>query len=170
MQFQIGDQVVHPVHGVGTVTTFSTQWFVGAVARPYYQVTHLRATAWVPVDEKGQTVLRRIASKNYLKGCRKLLKSAPVPLSKNRQLRLHTIAHQLEVRSLASLCRIVRDLRAESRQKPLGSIEGGLLHKALQAVCDEWAASEGITSQHALAEIEALLQETVPNQPTAIKS
>ena len=170
MQFQIGDQVVHPVHGVGTITTFSTQRFVGAIARHYYEVTHPRATVWVPVDEKGQTVLRGIASKGSLKGCRKMLKGAPVPLSKNRQLRQNAIAHHLAGRSLLSLCRIVRDLRAESHQKPLGSIEGELLHKTFQAVCDEWAASAGVTSQFALTEIESLLLRTSPSQPPAIKS
>lgn len=163
MQFQIGDQVVHPVYGVGRITTFSEQRFVGAIARPYYEVTHSRAIAWVPIDEQGQTVLRSIAPKSSLKGCRKLLKGAPVPLSKNRQQRQHTIAHYLEGRSLAALCHIVRDLRAESRLKPLGSIESELLHKTFQALCEEWAASDGVTSQVAIQEIESLLQVTPAN-------
>src|SRR5512140_761317 len=114
MQFQIGDQVVHPIHGVGTITTYSTQHFVGAIARSYYEVKHSRATVWVPIDEKGQTVLRGIASKGSLNSCRKMLKGTPVPLSKNRQLRQSAITHLLEGKSLSSLCRIVRDLGAES--------------------------------------------------------
>jgi len=170
MQFQIGDQVIHRVHGVGTITAFSTQRFVGAIARNYVQVTHPRATVWVPIDEKGQTVLRGIASKGSLKSCRKMLKGAPVSLSKNRQLRQNAIAHRLEGGSLLSLCGIVRDLRAESQQKPLGSVEGALLQKTFKAVCDEWAASEGVTSQFALTEIESLLLKTPPSQPPSIKS
>jgi CarD family transcriptional regulator len=169
MQFQIGDQVVHPVHGVGTITTFSKQRFVGAIARPYYEVTHRRATVWVPVDERGLTVLRGIASKDSLKSCRKLLKSPPVPLVKNRQQRQHEIAQRLEGRSLPSLCRIVRDLRGASRLKPLGATESDLLHKTFQALCDEWAASDGVTSKLALDEIESLLQVTPSSQPLPIR-
>jgi CarD family transcriptional regulator len=168
MQFQVGDQVVHPVHGVGTITAFSKQRFIGAIARSYYEVTYRSATVWVPVNEQGQSVLRGIASKNSLKSCRRLLKSPPVPLVKNRQQRQREIAQRMGARSLLSLCRIVRDLSAAGREKPLGSIESNLLHKTFQALCEEWAASDGVTSKLALDEIESLLQVTPSHQSLSI--
>lgn len=169
MKFQIGDQVVHPVHGVGTITTFSNQRFVGDIARSYYQVKNQRVTVWVPVDDQGLSVLRGIASKDSLKDCRRLLKSPAVALVKNRQVRQHDTVQPMENKSLPALCKIVRDLRAVSRQKPLGSTDSELLHKTSQALCDEWAAAEGVTSQFALAEIEALLQSKSPSQLSAIR-
>ncbi len=159
IEFQIGDQVVHPVHGVGIVKTFSKQRFAGAKAQRYYEVTNPRVTVWVPINEQGLTVLRGVASKNNLKSCRRLLKSPPVPLGRNPQVRKHEIAHRLERRLLPSLCRLVRDLRAESRQKPLGITENELLEKTFQALCDEWAASDGVTPKRALDEIESLLRQ-----------
>ncbi len=164
MQFQIGDQVVHPVHGVGTVANFSKQRFAGAKAQRYYVVTSRRFTVWAPVNEQGLSVLRGVASKNSLKSCRRLLKSPPVPLGKNPQMRKREIAHRLKDRLLPSLCRLVRDLRAESRQKPLGPAESELLQKTFQALSDEWAASDGVTSQSALVEIESLLRGAHPTR------
>jgi CarD family transcriptional regulator, regulator of rRNA transcription len=158
IKFQIGDLVVHPVHGVGTVTTFSKQSFTGARAQDYYEVTNPRITVWVPIDEQGSSVLREVASKNSLKDCRRLLKSRPVPLSKNPKTRKRELDGRSDVRLLPGLCELVRDLWAESRQKALGRVESDLFRKKFKALCDEWAASEGVPLQTALNEIESLLQ------------
>ncbi|MBI5305720.1 MAG: hypothetical protein HY868_26565 [Chloroflexi bacterium] len=158
MQFQIGDMVVHPVHGVGTIMTFSKQQLFEK-AYDYYQVIAGNVTVWVPINDQGTTVLRKIASKESLNECRKLLRRRPVPLDRDRKIREVEIAHLLKGRLLPALCETVRDLKAHSQQKPLGRIEGELLKKAFKALCDEWAASDGVTPKTALGEIESLLQE-----------
>lgn len=149
---------MHPVHGVGTVKTLSKQNFNGDKAQSYYEVTNPRITVWVPIDEQGATVLREVASKDSLKSCRKLLKSRPIPLGKNPKTRKREIESRSEEKLLPSLCKLVRDLWAESQQKPLGRVEGDLFRKKFKALCDEWAASEGVPFQTALNEIESLLQ------------
>lgn len=158
MQFRIGDQVVHPVYGVGTVKTLTQQRFAGEKMRKYYEVSTRGPTVWVPIDKGGSTVLRKIAPKDSLDDCRRLLQSRPVPFSKNRQMRQLEIANRLEGRLLPALCEIVRDLRAERQRRPLGAVEQGVLRKSYQALCDEWAASAAVTDQTALHEIESLLQ------------
>jgi RNA polymerase-interacting CarD/CdnL/TRCF family regulator len=150
------------------VKTLSKQRFTGAETRQYYEVINERITVWVPIDEHGQTVLRQVASKDSLKGCRRLLKSAPVPLSKNPHIRKSAIAHRLENRLLPALCRIVRDLTAESRRKPLSVTEGELLRRTFRALCDEWAAAEGVTIKTALGEIESLLKSPSPTQTSGM--
>ena len=159
MQFHVGDKVVHPVHGVGTIKTFTKQLFVGEKARQYYEVITGGATIWVPINGQGSTVLRRIGLKNSLTECRRLLRGHPVPLVQNRQLRQLEIANRLKGRALPELCEMVRDLRARSRQRLLGITEDNLLRKISKALCDEWAAVDGVTAQTALYEIESLLQE-----------
>jgi len=159
MQFQVGDKVVHPVHGVGTIKTFTKRLFIGGKARQYYEVITGGATIWVPINGQGSSVLRRIAPKDSLNECRRLLRGRPVPLDKDRQLRQLEIVTRLKGRLLPELCEMVRDLRARSRQKPLGMTEDNLLRKISKALCDEWAAVDGVTAQAALDEIESLLQE-----------
>jgi CarD family transcriptional regulator len=158
MQFHIGDRVVHPVYGVGTVKTFTKQRFAGEKMRKYYEVATGGPTVWVPIDEQGSTVLRGIAAKDSLNECRRVLRGRPVPFAKDRQMRQLEIANRLKDRLLPALCEIVRDLRAQSQQRPLGITEEGLLRKTFKALCDEWAASDGVTNQTALYEIESLLQ------------
>ena len=160
MQFRVGDQVVHPVYGVGRVKTLTQQRFAGEKARKYYEVMAGGLTVWVPIDEEGSTVLRGVAPKDSLDECRRLLKGRPLHFSKDRQVRQLEIASRLEGRLLPALCEIVRDLRADGLRKPLGAGEQALLKKCFKALCDEWAASEAVTEQTALHEIESLLQAT----------
>jgi CarD family transcriptional regulator len=159
MQFRVGDRVVHPIHGVGVVKTFSKQQGSGVDEHDYYQVTTGSATVWVPINAEGFAGLRKIAPKESLPECRKLLKGRPVPLEKNRQLRQLEIAKRLKGSLLPELCGMVRDLRARSRDKPLGITEDNLLRKIYKALGDEWAAVDGVPTQTALHEIESLLQE-----------
>ena len=159
MQLQIGDHVVHPVHGVGTVKTFSQQQFFSDKARAYYQVAVGSVTIWVPSDEQGTSVLRRVAPKESLDECRRLLKRHPVSLDKDRKIRGAEVARLLKDRMLPALCETVRDLTAHGRQKPLGATENELLKRTFKALCDEWAAADGVTAKTALNEIESLLHE-----------
>jgi CarD family transcriptional regulator len=160
MQFQVGDRVVHPVHGVGTVKSITRQRFAGDKALPYYEVVTGGPTVWVPVDIQGLTRLRAIVSKASLAECRRLLLSDPVPLDKNHKLRQVQISTRLKDGSLPARCAIVRDLRARSWSKPLGEAEDALLKRISNAVCDEWAASEGIAVHSAMLEVEALLDKS----------
>lgn len=159
MTFQIGDRVVHPVYGVGTVKMFTEQQFGGTKMRQYYQVTTGGPTVWVPLDEQGHTVLRGIGSKASLGECRGLLAGMPVPFENDRKLRQFEIAARLKGGLMPALCQVVRDLRAWSWGTPLGVAENLLLKKISKALCEEWAASDGVSSMSALHEIEDLLQK-----------
>lgn len=159
MQFQIGDRVVHPVHGVGTIKTFSKQLFIGEKVQEYYQVIAGTATVWVPINDQGSTVLRKIAAKESLNECRRLLKRHPGPLDRDRKIRGLELAQLLKDKLLPALCETVRDLKAYSQQTHLGITESELLKKTFKALCDEWAASDGVTAKIALGEIESLLQQ-----------
>jgi CarD family transcriptional regulator len=160
MQFQIGDRVVHPIHGVGTIMRYSQQQFVGQNTQQYYEVSAGAHSTrlWVPIDEQGSSTLRRIASKHMLGECRRLLGSAPVPFDKDRKVRQVEIAARLKGGLLPALCEMVRDLRARNRKMPLGVTEETLLRKISKSLCDEWAASGDISPASALCEIEDLLR------------
>lgn len=159
MTFQIGDRVVHPVHGVGTVKTLTEQQFGGAPSRRYYEVTTQGPTVWVPIDEQGHAGLRGIASKAILAECRDLLLGDPIPFDNNRHVRELEIATRLKGGILPAMCEMVRDLRARGWGIPLGVAEEKLLRKIYKVLCDEWAVSDGVSPASALHEIEDLLKE-----------
>lgn len=160
MQFQIGDQVVHPLYGVGTVKTVSKQRFGTGSTHHYYEVATNGITVWVPIDEQGATVLRGIASKHSLRECRRLLTEDPVTLGSNYQARQLEIAARLQNGLLPAVCETVRDLRARSARGPLSGTEERILRRIYKALCEEWAASAGVSAETAVNEIEDLLSES----------
>lgn len=160
MEFQVGDRVVHPVHGVGIVKSIKRQQFAGNKAAPYYEVVTGAATVWVPVETEGLPRLRAIVSKASLAECRRLLLSDPIPLDKSHKIRQVEISTRLKDGSLPARCTVVRDLRAYSWTKQLGEVEDALLKRIAHAVCDEWAASAGIAVNLAMIEIETLLDKS----------
>ncbi len=162
MQFQVGDRVVHPVHGVGKVKSITRLRFAGDQALPYYEVVTGAATVWVPVESEGLPRLRAIVSKASLAECRRLLASNPIPLARSHKIRQVEISTRLKDGSFPARCAVVRDLRAHSWTKPLGEVEDALLRRISNAVCDEWAASEGVAARKAMIEIEALLDKSRP--------
>lgn len=167
MQFQIGDQVVHPLHGVGTVKTVSTQRFGAGATHEYYEVATSDSTVWVPMDDRGATVLRGIASRHTLRECGRLLSDDPVTLNRNYQMRQIEIAARLKDGLLPAVCEIVRDLRARSARGPLGGTEERVLKRLYKALCQEWAACAGVSAQTAVNEIEDLLSES--QDPDAVR-
>ncbi|HEX9077567.1 MAG TPA: CarD family transcriptional regulator [Anaerolineae bacterium] len=160
MQFRIGDRVVHPMYGVGTVKSWTEQEFGGGQMREYYEVETDSATVWVPIDGQGATVLRGIASRHSLAECRRLLSSAPVPLDRSQKLRQIEIGSRLKGGLLPALCETVRDLRAFNSGATLPPSDERVLRRIYKALCEEWAASEGVSEQAALHEIEDLLLES----------
>jgi CarD family transcriptional regulator len=157
--FQIGDRVVHPVYGLGTVKTRSEKQFGNALIRQYYEIATNGPTVWVPIDEQGNTVLRGIASKASVAICRVLLLGDPIPFDKQHKIRQLEIIARLKGGLLPAMCEMVRDLRARSWGIPLGATEATLLKKLSTILCDEWAASEGVSPAKASHEIEDLLKE-----------
>ncbi len=159
MQFRVGDRVVHPVHGVVTVQGLSEQRFAGNTPRNYYKVATAGLTVWVPLDDRGTSVLRRLASKDTLSECRRLLKGRPGALDKDRRVRQMEISDRLKNAELTDLSEIVRDLTALGTRQPLGKSEQELLKRARKALSEEWAIVDGVTAATALDEIDALLQD-----------
>jgi len=75
--FGIGEKVVHPHHGVGTITNLVDREFESGNSRRYYEISMLEdATLWVPVDEPGLG-LRKLTSKSELARCELILQGPP---------------------------------------------------------------------------------------------
>lgn len=159
MRFQIGDRVVHPVHGVGTIKSIRQERLVGDEAISYYEVVTGGPTVWVPVNTHGGARLRGISSKASLDECRGILLGHPVRLDKSPRIRQVELTARLKGRLLPAQCAMIRDLRAQSWSRPLSETEQDLLRRISEAVCDEWAASDGVSPTSARREIEDLLRE-----------
>jgi RNA polymerase-interacting CarD/CdnL/TRCF family regulator len=160
MQFNVGDFIVHPTHGVGEIVKIEEKRFTGKETSLYYNITLPNRTLWVPVESEIAAELRPVTARSELGQYRKLLKSPPTPLDTNYQKRHLELVRRLNEGSFRALCEVVRDLTARGWRKPLGQQDTATLKKTRENLVEEWATSAGISRAEAIQEVEALLQTT----------
>jgi CarD family transcriptional regulator len=157
--FEIGDQVVHPQHGVGHIVKLEDREFERGDSRKYYEI-HIPggSTVWVPID-LSNSGLRRLADRRELAQCREILKSDPSPLMEDGRVRQSALITHLKQGTIVAQCEVVRDLSAFVAHKPSYGMITGFLEAMLRVLCQEWAIVEGITISEATSEVHSLLEK-----------
>ena len=158
MSFKVGDRVVHPTYGVGSVVKLETKQLGQQAEHVYYEIATPKSTIWVAVDAH-PTGLRPLTAKSNLVRYRRLLKSAPAPLNRDHHERHLELTERLKQGSFQAKCEIVRDLTAHSWHKRLSEADAALLRLAREGLCQEWAAVKDVSVFEASQEVEELLLE-----------
>jgi CarD family transcriptional regulator len=167
MQFNIGDNVVHPVYGAGHIVRIEAKRFSGKGEHQYYKVMLSRSTLWIPVDKAKTTIeLRLVTTRQDLGQYRALLQRTPEPLEDIKpQLWPKELTLRLKSGTFSAMCEVVRDLTALNEEKPLGATNKTILRKTQEKLCQEWAIAADISVAEAAQEIETLLHATQETEP-----
>jgi len=158
MQFKVGDQVIHPRHGLGHVTNLAIKQFVEGEKRPFYEISFPGSTLWVPLNVSTSGI-RKLTGKSEVVRCRKLLPGPATPLNDDPRLRQTELVEHLKEGTLTAHCEVVRDLTAYGWQKSLSGAMATFLKQTLDVLCQEWSVVEEMSIEEASAEIEALLEK-----------
>ena len=159
MIFDIGDQVVHPQHGVGYVAKVAEKDFEPGVTRRYYEVVIPGSTVWVPMD-LSISGLRKLTVRGEITRCRKILEAHPSPLSEDPRLRQAELSARLKKGTIRTQCEVVRDLYAYGEHRSMNGTIGAFYKAARDVLCQEWAAVERVTLDAATQEIDRLLEKS----------
>lgn len=159
MTFKIGEQVVHPQHGVGEVVNLEAREFEPGVVRGYYEVSISGSTIWVP-REPSSFGLRKLAARSEIDRCRQILASPPAPLDGDVRTRQSDLADRLKQGTIQTECEIVRDLYAHGEHKSLYGTMANFFRQTQNVLCQEWAIVEGVTLPQALQEVNSLLEKS----------
>ena len=158
--FVIGQQVVHPQYGVGSVVRLEDREFERGIIRQYYEISIPGgSTVWVPVDLENSGV-RRLAEKSDIDHCRNILKSRPRPLTEDGRVRQSELVARLKRGTIAAHCEVVRDLSAFVAHKSSYGPIMAFLEATQNVLYQEWAIVEGVTLLDATGEIHSLLDKT----------
>jgi CarD family transcriptional regulator len=160
MPYKIGDRVVHPAHGVGSIVGLAERGFAGGAERLYYEIAIPGGMVWVPVNGPQATRLRPLTDRRDLSRYRKLLQSPPELLDQDHRKRQVDLSERLREGSFRVLCEIVRDLTARGCQKPLNQADSTWLRRAREVLSQEWAAAEGVSLEEANQELDEILKES----------
>lgn len=169
VMFEIGEQVVHPQHGVGKVVKLENREFERGNIRRYYEISIPGgSTVWVPVD-LSDSGLRPLAIRSELGRCREILRSKPSALTTDGRIRQSELVARLRQGKIAVQCEVIRDLSAFVAHKPAYGTITAFLDALMRVLCQEWAIVEGISLAEAGVEINLLLEKSKLNLKEAAR-
>ncbi|HEX9092194.1 MAG TPA: CarD family transcriptional regulator [Anaerolineales bacterium] len=157
MAFRIGDKVIHCTFGLGEITQIEEKVINGHPANCYV-VQMNDMTIWVPMDDPEQNSLRTPTLPDEFVKTLPILGSPNEDLLEDRVLRKKQLVDQLKDGQLASICRVVRDLRHYQRNSKLNDQEKSILDRAVKSLLTEWTFSLGTPQNQAYLAMENMLQ------------
>jgi CarD family transcriptional regulator len=157
MDFNLGEQVIHPSFGIGKIITVEEMVVNGQAPSPFYRVDFGKTTIWVPVKPEKIVGIRPVTPFKDLVHYRNLLKSTPDQLEEDFRKRQEQLGARLGKGTFEALCEVVRDLSARLRSKNLNKYESNVLKQTREALVQEWALTSGISPGEAGLDIDQSL-------------
>ncbi len=161
-KFRVGERLIHPVHGAGTVVAYERREEEGDTKEYYViELDTPNGRLLTPVEQADQLGLRRVVKKKDRPPLWKVLAGRPKKLSPHYRERQAEIAKRLRKGSFAEVGRVIRDLAWLDSRGGLNMNDRRLLKRAKALLVEELAAAEGIEIEEALSRVGSALERRV---------
>ena len=160
LEFSIGDHVVYPAHGVGSVIGVETQEVAG-MALEVYVITfdHEKMTLRVPTKKAKTAGLRPLAAGTVVGQALTTLKGRARVKRTMWSRRAQEYEAKINSGDLISIAEVVRDLHRSDSQPEQSYSERQLYESALDRMAREVAAIECIDREAAITLLHKSLQK-----------
>jgi len=156
VQFDVGQKVVYPGHGVGQVQSIESKEIAGAQIS-FYMIRILESDVMVMVPTTKTDKVRPVATTDEVKEVYSLLKDKKVVVEQstwNRRYREYM--EKVRTGSIFEIAEVLRDLCVIRTDKVLSFGERKMLELAKGLLVKELAISEGTDEPTVEAQIEAI--------------
>jgi CarD family transcriptional regulator len=159
MEFKVGENAVHPHHGVGEVTAVETKEIAGYKKTFYIlRIVDSGMKVMVPTDAADRVGLRGIISKKEADKVIGVLREATVVAASQPWNRRHReYVEMLKSGSLFEVAKVLRDLTRLKTDKDLSFGERRLLDQARSLLVTELALARKVKEDRVEAEIQTIL-------------
>lgn len=142
--FQIGDKIVHPMHGAGIVESI-VQKKVNGVVREYYVLKlPVRAmVVMVPTEHCEEIGVRPILEPEQAARVMESLPSIQVEMTQNWNRRYRENMERLKSGNLLEVARVIKGLMQRDVARGLSTGERKMLHSAKQILISEIVMCQG---------------------------
>jgi CarD family transcriptional regulator len=160
LEFSIGDHVVYPAHGVGSVVGIETQNVAGYSLEVYViTFAHEKMTLRVPTKKAVASGLRPLAEGNVVSRALTTLKGRARVKRTMWSRRAQEYEAKINSGDLISIAEVVRDLHRAENQPEQSYSERQLYESALDRMAREVAAIEQIDRDAAIGILNKSLQK-----------
>jgi CarD family transcriptional regulator len=158
MNFQIGDKVVYPNQGVGTVENISTRSF-GAALEKFYLLRFggNRMTVMVPLANAANIGLRGVTKDRQISRVLSFLSNGSCNVSPDWKVRYRENVEKMRSGDLLQAAEVLKGLLQLHLEKALSFREKAMLERARHMLVSEIASSRDVPELHATAMLQRAL-------------
>lgn len=158
--YSVGDEVVYPQHGAGTVTGIEQKMVLGR-ERDYLtiQILHNHMTVMVPVENADRAGLRKVVHADVVDEVLAVLHAAPSKMPESWSHRYKHNLGKLKTGDIFEVAEVVRNLSLRCARKDLPTGEKQLFNKAKKILASELMYARGVGEEEAMAFLEDVLAD-----------
>jgi CarD family transcriptional regulator len=160
--YKVGDKVVYPHHGAGTVVKREKKEVLGE-KREYLtiKILHNDMTVNVPADNAERVGLRKVIDEEAVKKVVKYLTSGGTEMPKNWNRRFKHNRDKMKTGDIYELAEVVRNLALRDGEKGLSTGEKQMYVKAKKILASELMYAKTMSEDEALEWLEETLTDGV---------
>lgn len=165
--YQIGDQVVHPMHGAGVIDDVVQEKVAGATKEYYvFKMPVGGLTLKIPTANCQAIGIRTIISPTEAQAFFDGIPSLEVETNANWNKRYQENLLRLKSGDLNEVARVVKGLMRRDSRRGLSMGERKMLHSAKQIIISEIVLVEGCAYQDAEARLDDAVMRKPPISPS----
>ena len=156
--FDVGDKVVYPHHGAGTVIKKEKREILGQT-REYLtiQILHNDMTVNVPVENAEKVGLRTVIDEDLVNLVVKALTGGSTEMPKNWNRRFKHNRDKMKTGDIFELAEVVRNLSLRDHEKGLSTGEKQMFVKAKKILASELMYAKGLDEDGAAEWLDGVL-------------
>ena len=159
--YKVGDKVVYPHHGAGTVVKKEKRTVLGE-EREYLQIQilHNDMTVQVPTENADRVGLRKVIDETTVEQVLKALRGSGTTMPKNWNRRFKHNRDKMKTGDILELAEVVRNLSLRDDEKGLSTGEKQMFVKAKKILASELMYAKGMDEEECAEWLEGVLKGT----------
>ena len=160
--YDIGDKVVYPHHGAGTIVRKEVRTVLGQ-EREYLtiQILHNDMTVNVPTENAERVGLRKVIDEEMVERVLAVLHGSGTKMPKNWNRRFKYNRDKMKTGDIFELAEVVRNLSLREQEKGLSTGEKQMYVKAKKILASELMYAKGLDEDGAAAWLDDVLSGAV---------
>jgi CarD family transcriptional regulator len=170
MTFEIGEKVVYPNQGVGTIENISSRSFgSGAQFEKFYllRLVYSSMTVMVPFSNVGSVGLRRITKTTEINKVLNYLSCGDCEICPDWKCRFKLNSDKMQSGNLLQVAEVLKCLLIVQSDKPLSFREKKMLDRARHMVVSEISIAKSFSESDALTTLQKALAKASLTLPSA---
>ena len=171
MTFEIGEKVVYPNQGVGTIENISARSFgTGSQFEKFYllRLVYSSMTVMVPFSNVGNVGLRRITKTTEINKVLTYLSAGDCAICPDWKCRFKENTDKMQTGSLLQVAEVLKSLLLLQSEKPLSFREKKMLDRSRHLLVSELSIVKGVSEVEAEALIEKALNKAELSMPAVL--